>query len=425
MTDLRELLADVAGEPGPPSRLTSDALFAAGRRRRARRRAALTGALAGLVVAVVAGAATVVGGPQAAPPRPGEPPVTAGPGATDLVQWVGAGDAEHVYQAYIRCAGSEWPWSPATQGTAGPPACDKSRFMVAESADGGRTWGALGAPVDPEGLVVLGPGRLAALAQGGLGLLVSTDGGATWSSAARGPDVVAAPAGAPLLCLADAVDAPCTLTVVDPVAHRYFALAEQPGVKVFPGVRAAVPAAVRDGDRLWIGGRTGDGRPAVAESPDAGRSWTVTPLPACAAAECPPPEVVAGPSGVRYAVATSPTDRQRWAAFRWSGPGRWEPAGAAPTGPVGTVVGWGYVAGDGRLVLVELRRSARVDIDRQRYWAAPPGGGQFVPVSPPGLPDTVYPVQRSADGCYYALSYSDRVLYRSADGWRWSPAGSR
>lgn len=416
MTGLREMFADVATEPGPPSRLNADELFAAGRGRRRRRRVAMAGAVTGALVAAVLGVAGVRGAAQAERPplRPAEPPATTGPVGTGLAQWAGAADANHLYQGFMPC----------TALRPEPVGCDKLKLRVSASSDGGRTWGPLGAPIAYADLAVLGPARLAAVRSESV--MVSTDGGGTWTTARVGPDVPAAPPGAPVLCLDLGVSTPCVLSIVDAVAGTYAALAKQPPIEPVPGASAAPTSATRDGDRLWVAGLSGDGQPAVAHSVDAGRGWTVRTLPSCKI-RCSAPELVAGPGGVVYALVDAPGADRRW-VFRWRGSGAWAAVDGVDAVPfaAGEPQSWGYVAGDGRLVLADWVTGGAKDVDHLRYWAAASvAGGDFRVVSPEGLPDGAYPVRRTGDGLYYALSFSEQTLYRSTDGWHWSATGSR
>jgi hypothetical protein len=68
MTDLRELLKQVADGPAPPSRLSASEVFAAGRRRRWSRRVTLGGVAAAVALAATAAGTAVVPAGSSGPP---------------------------------------------------------------------------------------------------------------------------------------------------------------------------------------------------------------------------------------------------------------------------------------------------------------------------------------------------------------------
>jgi hypothetical protein len=422
MTGLREMFQDVAGAAGPPSRLRADELYAAGRQRR-RRRAALTGVVAGAAAIVLAVVTVGVVNLQAGPPpvRPAAPSVTPGPEPSDRPQWAGGYDARHLYQAYLRCSAE-----PRT------PACDKSAFQVTASHDGGRTWGPLGARVQAGSFLVIGPRTLiATVGATPPRVQVSTDGGGTWGLAVQSSQPVwTVPAAATVVCLGagDGV-APCALYAVDPGSGAFSLLAGKP--PVLADRDTSLAPVTQDGTRLWVAGSEPvSGRPAVAESADAGRTWSMRTLPGpgkCAA-RCLAPELLSGTDGARYAVVNDRRQHRLW-AFRADRTG-WTPLAGAHAVPYAdiTLSSVGFVAGDGRLVLAQPIRERGQGLDWLRFWAAPrsdPSRADYQPVPLDGLPATVHSIRRTPDGFYYALSYGDDTLYGSADGWHWSPVGSR
>ncbi|MFF2775284.1 WD40/YVTN/BNR-like repeat-containing protein [Streptomyces sp. NPDC058052] len=156
-------------------------------------------------------------------------------------------------------------------------------------------------------LWVLGPGR--ALIEDGGGDepphgWFSGDGGRSWRAvdprpAGRTPDI---PAGGALTaeCATDPGAPPesCArevLAVVSPRDGRRRRLVAQPALGAHPR-----PAAVAEPDGSWwvSGVEPGTGRPAVAVSRDAGRSWSVSRLPSAAAAPHGYTQVVVGPDAV-------------------------------------------------------------------------------------------------------------------------------
>jgi len=402
MTGLRELFEDAVGTP-PPSHVLAGEVYTAGRRRH-RLRTTLAAA-----AALVAGVLMVGGGlllpgraSQSLPPA-GDP--TTPPAATGApVQWAGAADAAHLYLARMACA------KPSLS-------CLKTTVQLRGSGDGGRTWTDRGTPLDAFRLAVAGPETLLASVFAGGGdrtLTASTDGGRTWAPLREAPAVDALPAGSVAACWARSGE-PCTLWAVDPAGRRLAPLRHQPDLLASPD--DLLPPG--EGGRIWVRGNdVATGRPAVAVSADAGRSWSVRAFPdapACSPGSCLPAYLATGGSRA-YAVAVGATAR---AVYRYAADGHWEPvtgAGAVPAGHLGAG-GHAFVAADGTHVLCETvpQPDGR---DGCRFWAGRDGTYQEADLA--GLPATVYQIRRAADGSFYTHSYTTDRLYVSADGWTWS-----
>ncbi|MFI7430345.1 hypothetical protein ACIBPB_25410 [Micromonospora sp. NPDC049836] len=415
MTGLRELFEEAAGS-APPSRLLADEVYTAGRRRWRRRRLA--------VAALPAVAATaVLAASLLATPRPAgdEPPVAGGAGAPasagerpgQRLQWVDTADARHLY-LLSTCT---------TPGT-----CDKSLAHLSGSDDGGRSWTDRGTPTGLGPMAVLGPDVLITAAPPdqpgatGTSLMISTDGGRHWRRAQESPPVGAVPDGGTAICWPETAGASCTVQVVEPESYRVAPLSQQPALLVQPdGLRI-------DGrsGRLWIPGREpATGRPAVAVSADAGRTWAshvFRDAPSCPDAGCQPLSLAVDGGGKRvYAVAAG---ERAVAVYRLTGGTTgdgWQRLTDTDEIPPGTNGYGSFVAADGSHVLFQPD-------DRHtfgyRYWAAR-GGGAYRSVELAGLPATAGPVRRTRDGRFYAIDGPANVLYGSTDGWHWSPITDR
>ena len=235
MTGLREMFDEVAGSPGPPSWLSADQVYAAGRRRRTR-----IGVLKGVAAAVAVLVAVGVGGVIAASsgderPTPADS-TTPDPAVSGPVQRVVAADAGHLYVTYFACT---------------PPSnsCPKTKQRLFGSDDGGRTWQERGPALDAVDLTVLGPETLVAIGPKSA-VRVSTTGGRTWSEARRSATPVAAvPDGGGVLCWsARAQDVHCALYAIDPASGRFAPLAAQPEFEPQFGFVDVVAG------HLWIAG---------------------------------------------------------------------------------------------------------------------------------------------------------------------------
>jgi hypothetical protein len=420
MTGLRELFEDAAGSSSPPSRLLADDVYAAGRRRLHRRRSvAVAAAVAVLATLSVTGVAAGVVGPRRTPAgvvpagRP-TPAATAVPHPGQPIQSAAAADASHLYLSF----------------TAYPDQLNKKGIVqLVRSTDGGRTWSDRGGPVDIVQLRILAPdtligrvmGRTPPKARPG-SLAVSTDGASTWNALRLATPVAAVPPGSTAVCWSDRDDSPCQVYAVDPAAGGLALLANQPRLSTDPAGLWIEQAA----GRLWVAGFA-DGRPAVAVSLDAGRTWSTHVFgdaPACGAEGCRPPAVATADGRAGYVVVTS----TKWrAVYRRTAGGGWQRitgADAIPTGD-GNNPQQSFVAADGRHVLFEpvVRPGAKVDV--YRFWAAPggpasPAGDPYRPVELTGLPNRVHSVSRTPSGWFYALDQLGGDLYGSSDGWHWT-----
>jgi hypothetical protein len=427
MTELRELFGEAANSASPPSRLVADEVYAAGRRRR-RRSVLAAGAAAvatGVVVAIAAiattGAAQVVTrepsvGGAASTSQQASPGVL--PHSGERIQWAGAADAQHLYVTM------------STQASCTQAPCAKSVVQLVGSADGGRTWTDRGAPINAVQFGVLGPDALTAAvlpAQPGTGSLTpqtSTDGGRTWHTPERGPAVGAVPTGSVAVCSSDPDAAPkagtpCTLHALDPVAHRIAPLTSQPPLTPTDELLVEQSAG-----QLWAPGTDpATGRPAVAVSADAGRTWATqvfADAPTCLAEGCRPPYVATGGRAVYVVIVGA----QHHAAYRYSADGgRWQRVPGADSVPEDRLTGGvqSFVTADGTHVLLEVVTKRGQGVDGFRFWAARGASAAYQPVELEGLPATVYPIRRTPVGWYFTHSYTDNAIYGSTDGWHWSP----
>jgi hypothetical protein len=412
MTDLRELLEQAADGPAPASGLAADELFAAGRRRHRRRRIVAGAAAAAAVLGIVAAlSATSL---LTAQPRREEPPADRqtsvvrqeprpgvhGPGA--IIQWAGAADAEHIYLAYLHCAGSP---------------CRKDSFDLVGSDDGGRTWSDRATNLPAYDWQVVGARTLLVTNVSATERLVSVDGGRTWSSLTTGSPTEAVPDGGALVCDSPQHQAACRLYVVDPGAGRLAPLSAQPPLKL------SQPASIVDANgRLWVTATDrASGRPAVAFSLDRGRTWSThvfDDLAPCTAQSCPAPTLATADGRTVYVTIPDPAQRER-VAYRSTGGRSWSRLGTGNV-PYGQGTGWSYVAADGSHVICAMSERGR-KADECQFRAAK-GGAGYQRTRLNGLPTSVGDVGRAADGWYYAVSYAPTsTLYGSRDGLDWSP----
>lgn len=410
MTDLNELLRQAAEEPAPASPLAAGELFAAGRRRHRRRRRMMVGGALAATVLAIAGAlgATSTFTAQPRPELPAdrgtsvvrqEPrPGVNGPGA--IIQWAGAADAEHIYLAYLHCAGTP---------------CRKDSFDLVGSDDGGRTWSDRVTGLAADDWQVVGPGTLLATRQSTMKPpLVSVDGGRTWSGLAAGSATDVVPDGGALICQTPQHQAPCRLYAVDPGAGRLAPLSAQPTLKFDPSA-----SIVDAGGRLWVAGTArASGRPAVAISVDRGRTWSphvFDELPACTTQSCAAPTLATADGRTVYVTVPDPAGRER-IVYRSNDDGSWSRLDTGDI-PYGQGRGWSFVAADGSHVICALGPRGQ-DIDECEFAK---GGDGYQRTNLDGLPAPVGHVDRTPDGWYYAVSYlPTSSLYGSRDGLHWS-----
>jgi hypothetical protein len=408
VTDLRKLFDDLAGSPAPPTRMAADATFAEGRRRWRRRRA-VTAAAATMAVALTAGGIGVAtaGGPTASAP--------VAPAASDgaalprqgILQWIGAADARHVYAARSACPDGS---------------CPKWIIRLLGSDDGGRTWTERHDRVSVIGLEVLAPDVLVSAGPTPAAPNLSTDGGRTWRAATY-VDTPRPAGGGVLYCAHTRQDDACEVTVLDPAAGTYGRLATPPAVT---GIPAGVVETV--GGAAWVAGTrvggTDQGRPAVAVTTDAGRTWSTHSFadPAgCVNGACTT-EVTTVDGRTAYVVVANDANR-RQTVYHHGADGRWKRLDGAEKVPYSALGGsTSFVLPDGTHVMREIV-SDRPNQSRIRYWAG--RGGTYRPIELAGLPATAYPIRRAPDGWYYTYAHGDGELYGSADGLHWTPIGQR
>jgi hypothetical protein len=360
----------------------------------------VTAAAATVLAAVTAGGIAVAAAalplaskpvdPAASPTRPGPP--------GGLTQWTGAADARHLYVAYTACPDGS---------------CPKWIVRLVGSDDGGRTWTQRNDRVNLLGLEVLGPTVLVQNGPAPSSPRLSTDGGRTWRTATF--QATPRPAGGVLYCAPTRDEAGCELTVLDPTAGTYAPLATPPALAM--SVAGTVDTV---GGTAWMAG-TVNGRPAVAVSRDAGRTWSTHPFsePAgCGDHLCPPADLATVDGRTAYAVATDPAQRRR-VVYRGGADGRWrriDGAAKVPYDDHGSPAS--FVLPDGTHVMQQtLSDRPR---DRVRFWAG--DGDTYRPIELDGLPDMVYPIRRTPDGWYFTHTYGDGGrLYGSTDGVHWTP----
>ncbi|GGM25549.1 hypothetical protein ACFFX1_09715 [Dactylosporangium sucinum] len=419
MTDLSELLEDLAQAPAPPSRLRPRDLYTRGRRRHRRLTAATLTAAGAAMIMLTAGVvfATLDGG---AGPRPPEPP------AEQPVQWrtgsvfaAAASDAGHLYAVVLDCPDSltEPAWLDCNQD-------------LVRSDDAGRTWQVrsrgLGSfestdltPLTDDILVV----RAQKVASPGIlpqsGVYVSIDGGRTWKAVERqSTPTPSVPADGWLEPSYLQAGVGVDVGVGDPRLGRSAPLANPPALAYRSSLRTATGG-------LWISGEDPATRlPAVAVSDDAGRTWSTRVL-----------TDVAAPGDSSYSTRLASLDGRTGYAVSMTGMGldgggrawvhrttdgghswqRVDPGGTAPWSYGG---GSSFVTPDGAHVIADLGRDGKVTFRISRD-----GGAHYTPVTLDGLPaEGIYgagtPVQALPGGGYLAYAPGDAV-YVSTDGLHW------
>jgi hypothetical protein len=415
MTDLGDLLAELAEGPAPSSSLTAEHLYRAGRRRYRRRRKGVIAAAATAFVAFVSVTTTVAVATErhdqgagirgAAGARPDPRPGKTSP--ADIVQWAGAADAQHLYLGYLSCADQ----------------CRKDAFDLVGSDDGGRTWTLRAANLRAFGWQVLGKDTVITNGYGGSGSgLLSTDGGRTWSALdVRTTPVAAVPVSGATVCRLHDERGPCTLYAVDPDARTVAPLARQPAI-------ADLSTPVLDaGGRLWVtGADRATGLPAVASSADRGATWSTyvfADRSGCVQHRCDQPQVAALDGRTAYVTFLDRVAR-RWAAYRAVDGTGWQPLGTAGL-PYSDTTGWSFVAADGSHVICAylVRRDGSAACE---YWAVPPAGTAYQRVDLDGLPGGVGGVGSTRDGWFFTRGPDARhMLYGSTDGRHWSLVAGR
>ncbi|MEH1125062.1 hypothetical protein [Micromonospora sp. CPCC 206061] len=390
MTGLREMFEDLAESPPPPSQVTGDEMYTAGRQRR-RRRTRIIKAVTTLAVTAVAAAAASVVNVMSPPPEPagGSDPLPAG-----NINWTGAADARHLYAAVQACPDQS---------------CSKVLTQLYFSDNGGQGWTPRGDAIMLVDATVVGPSTLVATIAGKAAPSVSTNGGHTWTLAQRRSPAAAVPPGAALFCWTESDSSWCRPYVVDPAGGWFAALTKPPAL-------AQQAQWVRAGDRLWAAGTNTNGQPAVAVSTDAGRTWSTRTL-ACPRQECSAVVTTTADGNTAYAVVTAPYIR---IVYRGGVTGGWTRMSTQKTADKGGVGGErSFVTADGTHVLYD---SVPVGVlDGRSFWANSGPDTPYQRVAMEGLPATVYPILRTPDGWFFTHSYGrERALYGSADGRHWS-----
>lgn len=395
MTGLREMFEDLAESPPPPSQITGEEMYAAGRRRRQRRTRIVRTVATLAVTAVAAATASVVTlrSPEPEPASGGEP-LPAG-----NINWTGAADSRHLYAAVQACPDQS---------------CPKTIVQLYASDDGGRSWAPRGEAMALIDTTVVGPSTLVANIAGASTPNVSTDGGHTWTPARMHNPAETVPPGGTLICWTQPDTEWCRPYVVDPAGKWFAPLAKPPAL----GREAQWAPA---GDRLWAAGTTPNGKPAVAVSTDAGRTWATETLD-CPDADCTWATVAPTADGdTAYAVVTAPNTR---IVYRGGVDGAWARVSTQKVSDEELRGGpRSFVTADGTHVVYEYEPVG--DIEGLTFWAKSGSGTAYERVAMEGLPATVYPIRRAADGWFFTWSNgSVRALYGSTDGRHWSVIAS-
>ena len=406
MTDLHEMLDELAAAPAVPSRFDADEVFEAGRRRYRRRRSLTVALAAVLALGVGAGVATAVvsgdlrGATVADDPTPDarRDPRPEEDGRSRVIQWSGAGDAAHLYLVFLACTAT---------------GCAKDSFDLVGSDDGGRTWTTRTTGLKAIGWQVVGPNTLLAWTLSDA--IVSTDGGRTWSPvAAASTAVPQVPAGGTVLCWPPARDERCALFAVDVAARTMARLPTEP---------AFDDLTVQDvGGRLWVSGTDrARGTPAVAMSVDRGRTWIPHVLDPCKAQRCAPPELATADGRTVYATLH---DGRRWVVHRGTDNADWRRVDGGQL-PDGEAPGWSFVAADGTHVVCVPLAEQRPGDTGCRFWALGTDG-TYRPATLDGLPVHVGRVDRTPGGWFSTHGYGSQfAVYGSTDGRHWSILTSR
>jgi hypothetical protein len=432
---IEDRFKDAAGTAMPPSRLSADAVYAAGWRRQRRRVATFTaaGIAAALVVALVGVDLLGSAGDNrvARDPRPDAtgvelpPPWLRDGGIVTAV----ATDADHLYAVRTVC-----------------PANRDCFFRLLGSDDGGATWTVrqepYGDPLNRE---------LEAPAAGVLYRVVSrdnpdfdadpdspkmlrqpkvsTDGGRTWVDVREvAAPVDAVPAGGWIECRAVRDDVCGSLIAFDPANARAAPLRNKPGFRIFQVLR--VPSAVG----FWITGHdTATGRTVLATTSDRGRTWSayydhdlLAPVTAdgvvgYSVSSDSYPVTPTGPN-----PTMSPTESNKRVYRTGNGGRTWDRVDPDRTLPDGALnVAAEYVAGDGtHVVLMSEDGYERTSAAPFQPYTSSDNGRTYRKGGVTGLGDKLSRyfssllLQTSVAGVYVAMD--DEAVYRSTDGLRWT-----
>ena len=417
MSRIEELFRDAVAD-APPTRLTADALYDAGRRRRAWFRGGLA-ALGVAVVGALVGTAVV---------QPAGPNQSTFDNQTGPIAWAGAGDRDHLYLLRDDCAASyrvEFIKHPAA--TYDSPHCPQ----LDASSDGGQTW--LGRDLPAPGadwqLTLLGPRTLLA-APTVAGRYLSTDGGSHWAPFSVGTTPLAAvPEGSWAVgwqIPEDSGHPEPVVAAVDPSTGTMRPLAVAPGL-VRPLVQP-VPAEAG----VWVTGTDPvSRRPAVAVSRDAGRTWSTHVFAELAPEFDPPapsaPAVVA-PPGVSFpAYVTTVDGRLVFLTVYSDGAGYiYRSTDGGTTWPRSDPTGHGAQFGSNGTAGLVLRDGAHLvfaaygpnDVPGQVRFAASRDGGPYQDVPGPAL-SLLAATSISAVGGGGYFTRDSYGLYASDDGLTW------
>jgi photosystem II stability/assembly factor-like uncharacterized protein len=424
--DLRAMLDELATDNEPPTQLSADGAYTAGRRR-TRVRAVGGGTLGAAAVAGLVVAVTTLVGPPGATPAPAASsdaaPIAA---AVNGISWVSAADAEHLYASVVRCPGG--------RPSAGCPE------QLLGSDDGGRTWTLRSATHVPTSAFFAGPSTLVGRdisVWGGTGvpvknpaeLIVSTDGGRNWQDMTDSTTPVASvPSGGFATCGPTAVEATertyrvrCTVYAVDPAARRAAPLANQPPLATIDPLTTVRSLGGRTaGAALWLtgsqGAHVGNGL-SVAVSRDGGRTWRTTAVdPGCSALS----ELWHSAGATAKVICPAHNDGVPH-AFRTDDYGAtWHEMTLPrqlPHVDANEEYDIRFTVDGGPLGLLFPADESGV-----RLWTLPDGSSSWVPVATTGLAPYAEAIENTPDGGYVAYSGTrdSFTFYRSSDLHTWT-----
>ncbi|GAA1026137.1 hypothetical protein GCM10009557_02750 [Virgisporangium ochraceum] len=267
MVDLHDLLAKTA-EGEPPTRLSAESLFLAGRRERRYKIMVGAGGVIAAVAATVVGMTAVLGSGPAVDPVGTKQPDPRYPRANWLVM---SADQQYQYASLP---------SPCGDKVNSDRTC---QFPIVGSDDGGKTWTRRSTDRRLLGATVLDGQMLFAdeipfpyVAGPNVDPVVSQDGGRTWQKVTISTNTVeAVPDGGTVWSDYYHKDAPVDAVVaLDPVTATLSPLAHQPDLQSRSQMQLS-----RTTGTTWVAG-TKDGQPAVATSHDRGRTWKNATIPA-------------------------------------------------------------------------------------------------------------------------------------------------
>ncbi len=414
MTELRELFEELAAAP-PPTGLTADSVYAAGRRRRR------VTAMTRVAAAVVAGVLLASGGYAIAQHQVRPAPALDLPGGPDTVIHTLAVDGNHLYATLRDCRTPDSdpsitptgePSSGASHGTL-PLGCHD---WLVGSDDGGRTWTERSASPD---LDVLSTPRRGKLVGSRVAAdlrsnteKISTDGGRSWRPITRTDTPIAEPpANGWVTTLALQGSGGDKVLGVDPTTGRAAPLANQPPF--------GVVEVWSDPSRTLIVAASGISptsadRGQFAISRDNGRTWSTRQVPQTAAGTrlFGTPETV---DGVNLYYALPSSNFAGWSnevAVSHDGGATWVRAAIPAEAKIRTA----YLTRDGAHILIG---------EGQTYWISRDQGAHYETFT------GVSGLQADADG-HVGWSPGGYVLedtppdpsrgfayYRSADGLTW------